>query len=85
MASKIVPVVGDDWTELSAAPSGCFENQTNSTLLYWASALKPEATQTKGHQLSMQSDKGFQLDDSIGIKLWGRTLSNGGEVIVTEY
>ncbi|MEJ6520640.1 hypothetical protein PQI64_12860 [Shewanella bicestrii] len=85
MASKIVQVVGDDWTELSAVEKGCFENQTPDTLLYWVAAAKPVAGFTKGHNLSQFADKGFQINTSLSMKLYGRTLSAAGDVIVTEY
>ncbi|MBU1392401.1 MAG: hypothetical protein KJ856_05755 [Gammaproteobacteria bacterium] len=85
MASKIVQVSGTDWTELSAAEKGCFENQTSDPLLYWVAAAKPAATVVKGHSLSQFADKGFQLNTSSAMKLYGRTLSVAGDVIVTEY
>ncbi|MBV7315456.1 hypothetical protein [Shewanella sp. NIFS-20-20] len=85
MASKIVPVVGNDWTELSAAPKGCFENQCSAPLIYWVSDVAPLSTQVIGHSLSTGHDKGFQIDDTLSMKLWARTLSTNGNVIVTEY
>lgn len=85
MASKIVQVVGNDWTELSAKEKGCFENQAGSTLLYWVADAKPLATFTKGHNLSSNSEIGYQINTSLSMKVWGRTLDTGGDVIVTEY
>ncbi|BCV65110.1 hypothetical protein TUM17387_04690 [Shewanella carassii] len=85
MASQIVTVQGDDWTQLSAAEKGCFENQAGATLLYWVSDVKPDAAQTVGHNLRHLGDVGFQVNTSLSMKVWGRTLSNAGNVIVTEY
>lgn len=85
MASKVVQVIGTDWTELSAAEKGCFENQTPDPLLYWVAAAKPAAGFVKGHNLSQFADKGFQVNTSASMKVWGRTLTVGGDVIVTEY
>lgn len=85
MASKIVPVIGTDWTELSQAQNGCFENQTGSALKFWVSDTKPDASQTQGHELAPLADKGFQLDTASNAVLWARTLNAAGSVIVTEY
>lgn len=85
MASKVVQVVGDDWTELSAEEKGCFENQCGSTLLYWVSAVAPAAAVTKGHNLPPNEQIGYQINTSLSMKLWGRTIGSGGDVIVTEY
>lgn len=85
MASKIVPVTGSDWTELSVEEKGCMENQCGSTLIYWVSDVAPAATQTKGHNLSPGADVGFQINTSAAMKVWGRVLSGAGNVIVTEY
>lgn len=85
MASKIVPVVGNDWTELSAKEKGCFENQAGSTLLYWVATAKPDASFKKGHNLGQLKSVGFQINTSELMKVYGRTLSDGGPVVVTEY
>ncbi len=85
MASRIVPVVGNDWTELSAKEKGCFENQTSSTLLYWVAETKPDASFKEGHNLRQLKSVGFQVNTSELMKVWGRTLSSGGDVVVTEY
>lgn len=85
MATKIVEVTAQDWTELSAAEKGCFENQSGSTLLYWVAETKPASAMTKGHNLGHARHIGYQMDTSLLMKLWGRVLSGGGDVVVTEY
>ena len=85
MASKVVVVVGNDWTELSAAEKGCFENQAGSSLLYWVATTKPATSFVSGHNLPAHSHIGFQVNTSASMKLWARTLASGGDVIVTEY
>ncbi|MEK2041121.1 hypothetical protein WOB69_00895 [Vibrio parahaemolyticus] len=84
--SKIVTGVnGSSWVELSAEAKGCIENQCGRPLLLWVSATQPADSLTKGHNLGHTEETGFEIDVSVSMKVWGRTLSGGGDVMVTEF